>query len=131
MRRFLIPVFALPLLLAAAYFAVAESGEVVVLEHGEPPEQTRLWVVDLDGFAYLRGKRGRGWTVSVGETPTVRLLRNERWSSYSAEPAPQMLEAYEAAASGKYGLSERIRGLTRGGGESTTFRLAPIEDVAP
>ena len=56
----------------------SESGEVVVLSvaTADGPQETRLWVVDLEGYQYVRaGHTGAGWYAAAVAAPTVRVAR--------------------------------------------------------
>jgi hypothetical protein len=109
--------------------ALSEAGEVVVLhtagERGED-HTTRLWVVDVDGAAWLRaGQEGSGWYARLRAQPEVQLQRGEGSLPYRAVPVPEASERINAAMAEKYGLADRIIALGRREGGSIAIRLDP------
>ena len=88
----------------------SETGEVVTLtsldEAGEPAT-TRLWVVDLDGYQYLRsGDPGSGWYQRLVANPNVKVERNGQEASYIAVPDTSKVAQVNDLMAEKYGLSE-------------------------
>ena len=108
---------------------VAECGEVVVLESGVRGERTRLWVVDIDGVAYVRGNARGSWVPRVRDDPMVRLRRAGSWHSFRAIPVDGDAAEVHGAMRAKYGFSEWLREKLRGVAASTVFRLEPVEEA--
>ena len=65
----------------------SESAEVVVLTTtgGDGPEETRLWVVDLDGIQYLRAQESSGWYLRLAASPEVVFERRGLTGAFRAE----------------------------------------------
>jgi hypothetical protein len=80
-------------LLAAAVLVLvvqivaSESAEVVVLTTtgDDGPEETRLWVVDLDGIQYLRAQESSGWYLRLVASPEVVFERRGLTGAFRAE----------------------------------------------
>ena len=111
--------FALAVLLAlaAATWVAGERTEVVVLrtfdEQGAVRE-TKLWVVDLDGTAWVRVARPeRSWFQRLRERPEVELVRHGVALPYRALEIedPDMRGRVDAAFRDKYGLVDWWYGL--------------------
>jgi hypothetical protein len=105
------------LVLAAATYVAGEQTEVAVLrttdEHGAVHE-TKLWVVDLDGTAWVRVARPeRSWFQRLGKRPEVELVRHGVALPYRALEIedPEMRARIDAAFRDKYGLVDRWYGL--------------------
>jgi hypothetical protein len=95
------------------YFALAESGEVVVLEtlDGADAQETRLWVTDHEGYAWLRtGDAGASWLARLRANPDVAVTRGGQRGEFRAvivtDPATR--DAINALTLEKYGWRERI-----------------------
>jgi hypothetical protein len=122
------------LALALGIFSVvlAESGEVVVLETRDASgavHETRLWVVDHSGFAWLRtGEAQAPWLARLRVDPAVALTRGGERREYRAVPVEdaatrQVINALELQ---KYGWREsvlRVAGMDPAG--ATPIRLEP------
>jgi len=132
MRRVMLGLLGLLVLLAAAAWLLLESGEVVVLETRDAAGQvheTRLWVVDHDGFAWLRtGDRTAPWLVRLREKPEVAVTRAGVRREYRAVPGddPAMRDRINALVLEKYGLAEQaLRVLMLKPDGATPIRLEP------
>lgn len=96
----------------------AESGEVVVLTSRDAsgaPLQTRLWVVDLDGSPYLRGREGAGWYARLIAEPRVRVERDGVVADYLALPSADRRPEINELMRRKYGWRDVYIGLLVGG----------------
>jgi len=120
------------LALAIFYAVLAESGEVVVLETrdaGGVAHETRLWVVDHEGAAWLRtGDPTSPWLGRLRVTPEVAVTRNGERREYRAvvveDPAPRA--AINALVLEKYGWREStLRAFGMGPAATTPIRLEP------
>ena len=119
------------LLLVGLWFAMAERVEVVVLHTRDAAgdHATRLWVVDLDGHAYLRtGADNRSWLPRLRANPDVEVERGGAASHHTAvvvEDAATVSRVNELTLE-KYGWSEQL--LRAGGSEpggQVAIRLDP------
>ncbi len=113
----------------------SESGEVVVLSTqgsaGEP-EETRLWVVDLDGFQYLRaGQADSGWFKRLSSTPRVGVERGDVRMAYDARPEPELRDEVNDLMRAKYGWADEFIGTLFGRDGATPVRLVPVLDTTP
>jgi hypothetical protein len=138
--RWLLRVALLLLALGVAWFALemlaAESGEVVVLTTRDAegaPHETRLWVVDLEGRAWLRaGADAAGWYGRLAASPEVEVTRSGVSSRYRAVPAPDARDRVNALMREKYGLADRWIGFWFDRSDAIPIRLDPVEgDGAP
>jgi hypothetical protein len=118
-------------LLAGGYLVMAESGEVVVLETRDAAgaHETRVWVVDDGGFAWLRtGDPKAAWLLRIRSNPDVSVTRGEERRDYRAAPVddPATRERINALTLEKYGLAEQIlRAVMMDPSGATPIRLEP------
>jgi hypothetical protein len=118
-------------LLAGGYLAMAESGEVVVLETNDAAgaHETRVWVVDDAGSAWLRtGDAKSAWLVRIRSNPEVAVTRAGERREYRAVPVddPATRERINALTLEKYGLAEQIlRAVMMDPAGATPIRLEP------
>ncbi len=102
----------LVVLAAGALRLSMELGEVVVLraqDDAGAAQETRLWVVDVDGAAYLRtGNPQTAWLLRVRAQPEVEVTRGAATASFRAVPLddPALRDRVNAAVAEKYGISE-------------------------
>lgn len=101
------------LLLLLAIFALIEGGETVLLRTFDTEgqaEETRLWIVDFDGSAWLGagGGEARRWFQRLQRMPEVELVRGGVSSCFRAEPdfEPRMREAIVEQTRIKYRLGQ-------------------------
>ena len=95
----------------------SETGEVVVLtsQGSEGSEETRLWVVDLDGTQYLRASPGSGWYERLVASPEVTLTRAGDTAAYRAETRPARAAEVNDLMQAKYGWRDSYIDLLLGG----------------
>ena len=121
----------LVLALTGLWFAMAERVEVVVLHsHGPDGEhETRLWVVDEAGHAWLRtGAANATWLPRLRASSAIELERGGETGAYDAIVIfePNTVARINQLTLDKYGWSERL--LRRLGPESAdqvAIRLDP------
>jgi hypothetical protein len=117
--------------LAGGYFALAESGEVVVLETYDAAgaHTTRVWVVDDAGFAWLRtGDPQSPWLTRLRANPEVAVTRGGERHVFRAVPVADdaTRDRINALTLEKYGLAEEIlRALMMDPAGTTPIRLGP------
>ena len=127
MKRWMMRAGLAVLLLAGAVGGLerfaAESGEVVVLHAREADGhvvQTRLWVVDAGGEAYLRvGADGSGWFSRLTANPEVEVLRGDTLTPYLAIPAAEQSADVNRLMAEKYGWRDVLIGALVGGREGS------------
>jgi len=116
--------------LGAFYLALAESGEVVVLETRDAAgaHRTRLWVVDDAGAAWLRtGDPTSPWLARLRANPDVAVTRGGERREYRAllvEDAAAR-ERINALTLEKYGWRERTLRAGMDPSGVTPIRLEP------
>jgi hypothetical protein len=119
------------LALAIFYVVLAESGEVVVLETRDArgAHETRLWVVDSEGAAWLRtGDPASPWLARLRANPDAALTRRGERREYRAVVVddPITRERVNALVLEKYGWRESVlRALGMGPAGTTPIRLDP------
>ncbi len=123
---------AVVLALGIFYVVLAESGEVVVLETRDAAgvvHETRLWVVDHEGSAWLRtGEAQAPWLARLRANPEVAVTRGGERREYRAVPRDDSAtrEAINALVLQRYGWREsvlRVAGMDPAG--ATPIRLEP------
>jgi hypothetical protein len=120
----------IPVVFAALIFGASElGGESVTLytrdaageEHATP-----LWVVELDGFQYLRaGNRSSAWYARLEVQPRVRMERGGEVGDYVAVPEPGKVPEVDALMAHEYGLADRIVDIMRNPENSVAVRMQP------
>ncbi len=105
--------------LGLLWFAIqgyaAESGEVVVvrtLDDAEKPQETRLWVVDDIGNAWIRaGQPGAAWLLRLQVEPDIEIMRGDRTLAVRGIPTPEARERINTLMAEKYGWADRFIGF--------------------
>jgi len=120
-------VFILLLVVVALEIIASESGEVVVLHtqgsQGEA-EETRLWVVDHQGSAWLRsGSPASGWYQRLLANGQVRVERGEDAFTATAQPDVAQREVINARMAEKYGWADDYISLLFGRDDAIPVRL--------
>lgn len=109
----------------------AERVEVVELhtldENGESMT-TRLWIVDDEGYQYLRvGADGSGWFSRITDNDSIELTRNGETAAYTVELRPDKSERINALMQDKYTWGDTFIGIMLGSREgSVPIELHPI-----
>ena len=105
------------ILIFVSQIVASETGEVVVLTSQSPdgPEETRLWVVDLDGVQYLRASPDSGWYQRLVAEPDALLERNGETRNYHSEARLDLAEDINALMREKYGWRDAYIDLLLGG----------------
>lgn len=134
--RLLTRVFLGLLLVTAVVFGLeryaAESREVVVM--GAPGDdgalvETRLWVVDHGGHAWLRGDKNAGWYQRLTAAETIELTRGAQTQRYRAETVTDARAEINQAMRAKYGWADSyISKLVGGRAEALPIKLLPASD---
>ena len=111
-------------------FAVSEAGEEIVIlrtfEADGSPVETRLWVVEDGGYAWLRaGVPSSGWMLRIDDNPNVVVTRHGRAVEYRAVPVrePAARDRVHALMREHYGLADRWISLIRDASLSVPVRL--------
>jgi hypothetical protein len=115
-----------------SFYFFAESGEVVVLRSADASgvvHETRLWVVDDAGRAWLRtGNPDSAWLQRVRTNPQVEVVRNgEVQLNYAVVvTGPQARDRINQLVLEKYGGAERyLRLFMMDPAQAVPVRLDP------
>ena len=138
MRRvaiFFAVIFAVVAVLYAGMRILFEtSGEVIdlrTLDADGRAHESRLWVVDVDGQAYLRtGSDKSQWLGRLRLNPQVSVTRSGITADYIATPIddPAVRARVNAATAEKYGIAESILRMGMFDPEHTVpIRLVPTQ----
>jgi len=113
-------------------FAASElGGEIVTLttfDAAGTPAETRLWVVDDAGAAWLRcGVPTSGWCGRMRASPAVRVSRGGTSRDFTAAlvTEPAVRDRIHALMAEKYGWADALIGTIRDGDASVAVRLDP------
>jgi hypothetical protein len=138
LRKLLFVTGALVVLVVAfvgSIFLVSEiAGEVVTVHTAEPDggtRSTRLWIVDDDGYAWLRAGLGRvPWVDQAAAAGHLTMLRNEEEARYRVVllDDPETRDRVHALMREKYGLFDGYIDLIRDGSGSTAVRLERVDE---
>jgi hypothetical protein len=110
-----------------AHWALIETGrEVIVLRTEEPDGgwlETRLWIVDDAGAAWLHGADSR-WMRNLEARPIVEVVRGGETHRYRATPVPGPHPRLHELLRAKYGIADRwVRFVGPDTGSTTPVRL--------
>jgi hypothetical protein len=126
-------VLSLPILYLIAHWALIEVGnEVVVLRTEEPDGswyESRLWIVDDSGYAWLHGDRRSRWMRNLESRSTVKIARGGETARYRATQIPGPHLGIHEKLREKYGLADRWVRLT--GPDKETTAPVRLERLPP
>ena len=116
-----------------AHWALIEVGrEVIVLRTqnaGGGWLETRLWIVDGGGFAWLHGNPGSAWMRNLQARPIVEVVRGGETHRYRATPVPGPHPRLHELLRAKYGIADRwVRFI---GPDRETTLPVRLERLAP
>ncbi|MEQ8312988.1 MAG: hypothetical protein RL839_14350 [Gammaproteobacteria bacterium] len=119
--------FSLAALLGILQYVASERVEVVELhtvdEAGEAVT-TRLWVVDDEGYQYLRvGADGSGWFSRIQSNGEFEVTRNGTTERYRAEVRRDKMDRINELMQEKYSWGDSLIGVLAGSRENSQ----PIE----
>ncbi len=105
------------LLVFVSQMVASETGEVVVLtsQGADGPQETRLWVVDLDGVQYLRASPDSGWYQRLVAQPNAELERGASHGAYRTEARLDVAGEINDLMHEKYGWRDEYIDLLIGG----------------
>jgi hypothetical protein len=110
----------------------SERVEVVELHTTDPQGEvivTRLWVVDHDGFQYLRvGGDGSGWYSRLQDNKQIKLTRGNTTGDYLTRPRPEKDRIINELMARKYTWGDTFFATVFGSREgSIPIELQPIQ----
>jgi hypothetical protein len=131
MRRVALASIGLGIAYLLAHWALIEVGREVVVLRSQDPDggwyESRLWIVDDGGVAWLHGGDSR-WMRNLEARPDVEVERGGQTHRYRAHavagPHPRLDELLRA----KYGVADRwVRFVAPDGEATRAVRLEPLE----
>ncbi len=106
----------------------SETGEVVVLttrDH-EGTHETRIWVVEHEGFQWIRsGDSSSGWYQRIRTEPEVFLQRGGQRKAYLAVSLVDQRDVVNDLMRQKYGWADQFIDMMYGRDNSIPMRLEP------
>jgi len=119
--------------LGVSMILASELSEVVVLttfDTNQSAVTTRMWIVDYDGFSWLRSGESSSWLERIEGDPNVGLTRGGTTQRFRALPmrTPIALAQVNTLMREKYGLSDRWISLFVDRGSSVVIRLVPLDE---
>jgi hypothetical protein len=113
--------------LMIAQSIASEQGEVVVLSTHDATGETRItrvWVVDLEGQAWLRsGSPSSAWYQRLSQNPQVRIERGGAEFLARATPVLDKQDAINELMSAKYGWADQFIGVMFGRDDAIPLRV--------
>ncbi len=138
LRKILVVVLAVSLALGVGIMGASELGGEIVTLHTNSPDgeaQTRIWVVDEAGHAWLRaGTPGNGWLLRIDADPDVLVERAGQSTRFRAVPVrddPTIRDRIHELMAQKYTWADWLVSQMRDGSQSVPIRLDPVEAAAP
>jgi len=99
---------------------INEAGEEVV---------TRLWVVDYDGHAYLRGDTDSGWFKRLQSSGRFTLTRGEQAGDFTHTMKNENIATINELMREKYTWGDRVIEMAIGSrAESNAIELTPVKN---
>lgn len=115
------------LLVVAVEIIASESGEVVVVTTTDATGETfetRLWVVDHDGAAWIRsGSEMSGWYSRLTNNPALAISRGSNAYYAIAVPQVEQRALINGLMNEKYGWADDYIGLLFGREDAIPIRL--------
>lgn len=125
----LLAVLGVLVLVQGMMIIASESAEVVVLTIPETDgeRELRLWVVDHEGSAYLRGDEASGWMPSLQQAAVVQLQRGGERAAYQPRISTEERTVINQLMRGKYGWRDQyISWLTGDRDSAMPIELIPL-----
>ena len=121
--------FLVLVLVVVVEIIASESGEVVVvttLDDAGTPAETRLWVVDHAGSAYLRsGSPQSGWFQRMQTNPAITVVRGDLTMTATVEPDVSLRDTVNGLMREKYGWADAYISMLFGREDATPIRIVP------
>ncbi len=108
--KYLLWAIGVPMGLAIAFLVVqtlaserVEVVELTTIDEADEPQTTRLWVMDDEGFQYLRvGADGSGWFSRILQNGEIQVRRGDTTTNYTVQQRPEKSEKINAMMQEKY-----------------------------
>ena len=121
--------FGLALIIAVLQIAASERVEVVQLntiKGGGEKVVTRLWVVDYDGHAYLRGDTDSDWFQRLQSSDKFTLIRGDETGEFTHRVKNENIDMINKLMREKYTWGDQIIEIGVGSrSESNAIELTP------
>ncbi len=106
-----------------------EVVELITLDETGAEVTTRLWVVDHEGYQYLRvGGDGSGWYSRIRANDTVQVVRGEISATYTTVDRPEKSQVINDLMQQKYTWGDSFIGNVVGGRDgSIPIELRPVD----
>ena len=94
------------------FWALGDTVLLRTVDANGSSHETRLWVVDHRGAAWLRSAADHGWLQRLQANPEVELQRSDRWDALRAvvSDSENDREIINRLMAEKYGLAESLIG---------------------
>ena len=110
----------------------SETGEVVVvttLAADGSADDTRLWVVDHDGSAWLRaGGDASGWYQQMLANPDIEMVRDDVRAAYTIQPDVTQRDPVNTLMRDKYAWRDAYISFMFSRDDAIPIRLVPHRD---
>jgi len=120
---------AVVVILFVGQILASESGKVVVVtttDASGAQHETHVWIVDSDGYSWLRsGSPKSGWYSRLKETPTLELERNGVRTQYTITAVPAKRAELNELMRKKYGWADAYIEFFISRAEAVPIRLDP------
>ena len=127
--RILAGLFGVVLLWWGSQMIASETGEVVVvttIATDGSTHETRLWVVDHDGSAWLRaGGDASGWYQQMLATPEIELERGGTQAGYTVQPDVTQRDVINTLMRDKYAWRDAYISFLFSRDDAVPIRLVP------
>jgi hypothetical protein len=123
---------ALILTIVGLQIAASERIEVVELHTIDDAGEevvTRLWVVDHDGHAYLRGETDSGWFKRLQSSDRITLTRSEQTGDFTHTIKNENIDTINELMRKKYTWGDRFIEIALGSrAQSNAIELTPANN---
>jgi hypothetical protein len=105
-----------------------EVVELTTIDEADEPQTTRLWVMDDEGFQYLRvGADGSGWFSRILQNGEVQVRRGDTTNNYTVQQRPEKSEKINAMMQEKYTWGDSFFAIVLGSRDgSIPLELHPV-----
>ena len=124
--------FGIALIIAVLQIAASERVEVVQLQtikRGGEEVVTRLWVVDYDGHAYLRGDTDSDWFKRLQSSERITLIRGAVPNEFTHKVKNENIDIVNELMREKYTWGDQVVEVAMGSrAGSNAIELTPKKD---
>lgn len=128
--RIIISLLGLAVVYGGLNYLASERVEVVTLhtvDTDATPRDTRIWIVDRNGSAYIRARETSRWYARVRAMPNIELSRGSQRIRYTVVPHPELRDELNSRFRNKYGWGDAFVSFTIGGrSDAIPLELVPM-----